>query len=318
MQPVAHAVGAIDCRTRIAAARGASSGDGPGEAAGDPGADRDHETDDDDQAEGHGIERREGERDDRRQPGELGDGAQPMEPRVPGDEAERAGSRQGRGHRARVRGGDAGRAIAHRHGDLVDGQGRPRPCRAVEPEREPRHLRRPEPGLAHHGPVGEHGARRVVGDRAAGVEDDEPVGDVGEQPDVVGDAHDGRPRIAELPDQAADDVGGAMVLRRRRLVEDEHRRPHRQHRRDRHQLPPRPAEVIRVAIEHVLEAQAPRRVGDAVLHLGGAAGPGCADRTPARRRRSTRTAGGSGSARRSRRAPRAGGPASARCPGRRS
>ena len=103
--------------------------------------------------------------------------------------------------------------------------------------------------------VGQDGAWRPVGDDRARVQDDQAVRDVGEQPHVVRHAHDRRAAVAQVGDEARDHRARPPVLPGRGLVEDEDRRPHRHHGRDRDQLPRAALQVVRVAIEDARQAE---------------------------------------------------------------
>ena len=142
-------------------------------------------------------------------------------------------------------------------------------------------------------------------DDAAGIHDGDPVGDVGDDAEVVRDQDE--PHLAlllQLLQQVHDLRLHGDVERRRRLVGDEHRRVEREGHRDHDALAHAAGELVRV----VLDALA-RRPGST---------PAPSARSPARGRRTCSCRGGCGTSRRS--ASRPGTPGSARTarPGRSS
>ena len=100
---------------------------------------------------------------------------------------------------------------------------------------------------------------RLLGD-AGGVHDDDVVGRLGDDAEVVRDEDDGRSVLGlELPDEPEDLRLRRHVERGRRLVRDEERRIVDERHRDHHALAHPARELVRVVVD------APFRAGDAHL-----------------------------------------------------
>ena len=169
------------------------------------------------------------------------------------------------GERARVR-----RVAQRRHAGRGSRCSRPRCCAA------------PERGSASSSPsvygccgcANSSSGRRLL-DGAAGVHDQDPVGDVGDDAEVVGDEQDrGAEPLAEVAQQVEDPRLDRHVERGGRLVGDQQLRVAGDRHRDHHALAHAAGELVRVLVEP------PRRRRDAD-QLAAARSPG---RAPPRRR----------------------------------
>ena len=108
---------------------------------------------------------------------------------------------------------------------------------------------------------------RPLLDDAAGVHDDDAVGDVRDHAEVVGDQDDPGPGLgAELPELVEDLRLDRHVERGRRLVGDQQLRRARQRHRDHHALAHSAGELVRVGPQAVRGARDP----DALHQLDGA------------------------------------------------
>ncbi len=198
-----------------------------------------------------------------------------------------------RGHLARSvsRPSAASRPAASRAGGID-----PEPCR------DPRGGRRRQPGRGQQVPVArrEDRGRRPVGDDLAGAQHDDPPEVRGRELHVVGDRHDRSPGRAERLDDPADASDPVAVLPGRGLVEDQHRRIHRQDPGQRHSLRRDRSRSYGLVASSRTGRPRPgwrRRAG----RYPPREGPGCAARTRPRDRPSARTAARRGSGTRTRR-----------------
>ena len=113
----------------------------------------------------------------------------------------------------------------------------------------------------------EQGRDRRLLDLLSGVHHHDPLGDLGDDAEVVGDEHDRGPDpTLEIPHQVEDLRLDGHVERRRRLVGDEQLRVAGERHRDHHPLAHAARELVRIL------AKAPARLRDAdeVQHLDGA------------------------------------------------
>ena len=98
--------------------------------------------------------------------------------------------------------------------------------------------------------VAEHGALRPLLDDAAGVHDDDPLGELRHDAHVVRDQHDRRVVLALQPLHQRQDLRlDRHVEGRRRLVGDQQRRVARERHRDHHALPHAARELVRVVVD---------------------------------------------------------------------
>jgi hypothetical protein len=96
--------------------------------------------------------------------------------------------------------------------------------------------------------LGEHGRRRPLFDDATGVHDRDPVGDLGDDRQVVGHVHHCEPSLAPQPvDLLEHPRLRHDVEPGRRLVEHDERRLADEGDRDRHALLLAPGELVRIA-----------------------------------------------------------------------
>ena len=188
---------------------GHEDGQDPDHPRPDPGAHRDEQTQHRDRVQRDRVERRERHDDDGQQPGQLHERVEPVEPRRPplGGEDRPDGTR----HRAPRTSATSSSTVSTasrpaRPGNAIDSWVICGGVRRVDDAR-------PRSDSTVRG--------RPIRDDATGIEDDDPIGDVGDQRHVVRDGDDGRSRGAHVPDDAGDAIRRPVVLAGRRLVEDE-------------------------------------------------------------------------------------------------
>ena len=283
VQAAPQVTGAMACTTRIAAASGASTAIARARRPAMPAVAATTTPAAAMPREGDRVEGDEREGDDGQEPGELGDRAQPVQPRPA------RGIAQGR-----RRGGAQGHEVAptrRRARSRRAARRRPRRCRA-----RPTGASGPSSRSASRVTWGGRRPARVMTPASAKTARGLSSA-IGRPPSMTTtrSATSASRRmswvmhtIAVPPSRSSRTrrvtrSAVAVVLRHRGLVEHQERRAHRHGGRDRHQLPLRPAQVVGVLAEDVAEAEPIRRLGHAGRDRVGRRGPGSAARTRARR-----------------------------------
>ena len=185
------------------------------------------------------------------------------------DKDDREGESEAEDHDGRsIRAARAARAGRERSDERRLGRRRADPHPGADPGR--RVAARGTSTRARPRRLGEDLGRRAIEDHPAVAHDDDPLERLGDERHVVADRDDRPAQLRESGDDLLDPGDAAGVLAGRRLVEDDDRRPHREDRGEREQLPARVAQVVRVRVRVAAQPRRRERRG----RVGGVGGGG--------------------------------------------